>query len=237
MPIPFLIPSLISGGATLLSGIIQGIAGSKAAATQAGAAQAGIDVQRQQFDAMQSMLAPYVQAGQGSLGRLQPYEQAGNEALSAQMALTGLGGAQAQQAAISALASSPEMQALTQQGESALLQQASATGGLRGGNVQAALSQFRPQVLSNLINQQYSRLGGLTAMGQNTSMNLAQLGQGAAGTLGTAGMQSGQNISALLQQQAAAQAGGQMALGQAWQSIPNALMAGLGMYQGLGGKF
>jgi hypothetical protein len=58
-----------------------------------------------------------------------------------------------------------------------------ATGGLRGGNVQAALGQFQPQLLAQLIDQQYSRLGGLTSIGQN-----------AAAGVGNAGMSTGNSI-------------------------------------------
>lgn len=207
-----IIPALIAGGATLLSGLMGGLFANKAAKDQAGAAQAGIDEQRRQFDAMQALLQPYVQAGQGALGGMQN--------------LAGLGTPEEQQAAIAALAGGPEMLAMTQQGENAMLQNASATGGLRGGNLQGALAQFRPQVLSQLINQQYNRLGGL-----------AQMGQASAAGVGSAGMQSGANIAQLLQAQGAANAGGQLAAGQAWQSIPNAFMSGLGMYTGLGGTF
>ena len=205
-----IIPALIAGGATLLSGILGGLSANKAAKTQAAASQAGIAEQRRQFDAMQQLLAPYVQAGTGALGGMQN--------------LAGLGTPEEQQAAIAGLAGGPEMQAMMQQGENAMLQNASATGGLRGGNLQGALAQFRPQVLSQLINQQYSRLGGL-----------AQLGQASAAGVGSAGLQTGSNIAQLLQAQGAAQAGGQLAAGQAWQSIPNAFMSGLGMYTGLGG--
>jgi hypothetical protein len=207
-----IIPALIAGGATLLSGLLGSSSANKAAKTQAKAAEAGIAEQRRQFDAMQAILAPYVQAGTGAMGGMQN--------------LAGLGGTEAQQAAIAALSGGPEMQAMLQQGENSMLQNAAATGGLRGGNLQGALAQYRPQVLSQLINQQYSRLGGI-----------AQLGQASAAGVGSAGMQTGQGIAQLLQQQGAAQAGGQLATGQAWQSVPNAFMSGLGMYAGLGGAF
>ena len=96
------------------------------------------------------------------------------------------------------------MQALTQQGENALLQNASATGGLRGGNLEAALAKFRPQMLSQLIQSQYTNLGGLTSIGQN-----------AAAGVGNAGQNTGNAITNLLQQQGAAQAGSALASGQA----------------------
>lgn len=163
-------------------------AAEQAGATQAAAAQAGIEEQRRQFDALQALLQPFVQAGTGALG--------------GQQALIGLSGQPAQQQAIEALTTSPEFQALTQQGENALLQRASATGGLRGGNLQGALAQFRPQLLSQLIGQQYERLGGLTS-----------LGQASAAGVGTAGQRTGGAIADLLAQQGAARAGGQIARG------------------------
>jgi hypothetical protein len=147
---------------------------------------AGIEEQRRQFDTLRELLQPYVEAGTPALEGMQ--------------ALAGLGGAEAQRAAIGQLEASPLLQAQMEQGERALLQRASATGGLRGGNVQAALAQFRPQMLQQAIEQQYNRLGGLTTLGQ----------QSAAG-VGTQGTALGQNISNLLQQQGAAQAGARLA--------------------------
>ena len=156
--------------------------------TQTAASQAGIAEQQRQFDKLVELMAPYVTAGQGALG--------------GQQALVGLQGQEAQQQAIQGFEQSPLFQSLVQQGESGILQNASATGGLRGGNVQAALSQFRPQILNSLIEQQYGRLGGLSSMGQASAAGQA-----------TAGQQLGQNVSGLLGQQGAATAGAQLAQG------------------------
>lgn len=182
----------------------------KAADVQAAASQAGIEEQRRQFDEMMKVLGPYVQAGTGAMAGLQPYAQAGAPALAAQQALAGLAGPEAQQAAIAQLSASPEMQAMLQQGEEAMLQRAAATGGLRGGNIQAALAQFRPQLLSQMIKEQYGRLGGLTSLGQQTTQNIAQLGQASAAGQGAGGLQTAANIANLLGEQGAAQAGGIM---------------------------
>jgi hypothetical protein len=119
-----------------------------------------------------------------------------------QQALIGLKGQEAQAAAVAQQEQSPIFQALTQQGENAILQNAAATGGLRGGNVQAALSQFRPQVLNSLIEQQYNRLGGFTRTGQAAAAGQAEQG-----------MASADSISNLLANQGAATAGGQIAKG------------------------
>lgn len=188
----------------------QGDAAKNAANIQAGAADAGIDEQRRQFDAIQKLLSPYVSAGAG--------------ALTGQQDLTGLNGAAPQQAAIDALSKSPQFTALQQQGENSILANASATGGLRGGNTQAALAQFSPQLLAQVIEQQYGRLGGLVSVGQNA----------AAGT-GNAGMSTGNNITQLLQQQGAAQAGGALAGGREAAGYSNAIGSAIGLYAGLGG--
>ena len=171
-----------------------GKAAEQGAATQAAAAEKGIEEQRRQFDKLVELMAPYIQAGTGAMGQ--------------QQALIGLSGPEAERAAIERISGGETFKALTAQGEEALLQQASATGGLRGGNVQAALSQFRPQVLNALIEQQYGRLGGFT-----------QLGQASAAGQAASGMTSASNIGNLLANQAAATAGGQVARGSAGRQM------------------
>ncbi|WP_323141279.1 hypothetical protein [Massilia phyllosphaerae] len=158
------------------------------AQTQAASADKGIAFQQQALDQFTKTLAPYVNAGYG--------------ALTGQQDLLGVNGAGAQGSAIANIQASPQYQALSQSGQDAILANASATGGLRGGNVQAALGQFQPALLSSLIDQQYSRLGGLT-----------QLGQASAAGVGSAGLNTASNVSGLLQQQGAALAGGQIAQG------------------------
>jgi hypothetical protein len=195
-------------GGSLLSAGVQSSAARKGAAAQTASAQAGIEEQRRQFDAVRELLAPFVTGGTTAFGQ--------------QMALTGAAGADAQRAALQAIEQGPEFAALARQGESAILQSAAATGGLRGGNVQGALAQFRPQILSGLIEQQYSRLGGLASAGQN-----------AAAGVGTAGMQTGQNISSLLAQQGAARAGSALASGKAFGD----LLGSAGMAIGRGMAF
>jgi len=196
----------VIGGA--LGGAFEGSESvSQASGAQQQAAQGGIDEQRRQFDAVQKLLQPYTQAGAGALAQ--------------QQALLGMGTPEAQQQAINALQSGPQFQALQQQGENAILQNASATGGLRGGNVQGALAQFRPALLSGLIDQQYSRLGGLSSLGQN-----------AAAGVGNAGMSTGTNIATLLGRQGQAQAGG--ILGQQ-SALTGGINQAFGAVQGAGG--
>lgn len=196
------------------SAALQGISAQRAAGQQTAAAQAGIDEQRRQFESMRAGLAPFQQAGTQALGGFAPYQQAGLQAFGQQQALAGLQGQQAQQQAIGAIESSPLYQSLAKQGEEAILQRASATGGLRGGNVQAALAQFRPAMLQNLIDQQYARLGGLSGTGLGVTAQLAGMGQSAAAMQGQGGMSAASNIGNLLAQQGQAQAGGTLGIGR-----------------------
>ena len=200
-----IIAAAVVGGTGLVSALISAKSASDAADTQSEAAQAGIEEQRRQFDAMQKILAPYTEAG--------------TKSLAAQQDLAGLNGPEAQAAAMKGISESPEMLAMTQQGENAILQQGSATGGLRGGNVQGALAQFRPAALSSLINQQYGRLGGIT-----------QIGQASAAGVGAGAMQTGANVADLLGQQGAAIAGGQLAQGQAYAAPLNMIGQLAGLY-------
>jgi len=212
-------PVVAIAGSSVLGSITQSRAASKAAGAQTQAAEMGIEEQRRQFDEIQRLLQPYVQAGQGAIGGFAPFQQAGAQAFQQQQALSGLLGPEAQRAAVAQLEQSPEMAALTRQGEEAILQRASATGGLRGGNVQAALSQFRPQVLSGLIERQLGRLGGFAGTGLNVTEQLYRGGQASAANQASAAGTMGANVSNLLQQQGAAQAGGALGRGAAFGQL------------------
>lgn len=169
-----------------------------------------------------NLLRPYMEAGRPDL--TQPYIQAGGQALQGLQGLLGLRGAGEQQSAIQGIEQGAQFQELARQGEQGILQNASATGGLRGGNVQAALSQFRPALLNQLIESQYGKLAGLTSMGGTAAQNLLGMGQEAATGLASAQQQTGANIGNFLTQRGAAQAGGILGSGKAYA----------GLYQNLG---
>jgi hypothetical protein len=232
MPNP--ITGLVVGGTQLLSGAIQSRSADKASAAQSESAQRGIEEQRRQFDAVKEILRPYVEAGTTAIGGLQPFAAAGAPALEQQQALLGLRGPQAQQAAIAAIEQGAGFQSQVRQGEEAILQAASATGGLRGGNIQAALGQFRPQMLQREIDLQYGRLGGMTDLGRTTTQNIAQLGQAAAGGTASAGLSTGQRIAGLEGQIGSAQAGSELASGRALSSVFNLPAQFLGAQYGSG---
>jgi hypothetical protein len=175
-------------GSAIIGAGVSISASKKASKAQIQAADRTADEQRAAREEMRAYLAPYTSAG--------------TPALQAQMAALGLAGPEEQQAYVSQQEQSPIFQALARQQEEAILQNASATGGLRGGNVQGALAQFRPALLNQFLDQQYERLGGLT-----------RLGQASAAGVGASGITSATNIGQAYTQAGQAQAGG--ILGQA----------------------
>lgn len=224
----------------------QSAAADTAAGAQLRSAELGIEEQRRQFEETTRLLAPYISAGAAALPGYEPIREAGARAFEQQQALAGLLGPAAQTAAISQLEQSGEFQALTRQGEEALLQRASATGGLRGGNIQAALAQFRPAMLSEQIERQLGRLGGFSAAGFGATSELAGFGQAGAARQAVIGQQSSAAIQGLLGQQGSALSGAALARGQAQagqalaqgqaisnlgQSLPSAFILGRSFQQ------
>jgi hypothetical protein len=190
----------------------QSDAADTAANAQTRASELGIAEQRRQFEEIQRLLAPYVGIG--------------TEAASAQRNLLGFGGRPNEQHAIARLEGSPQFSALMKQGENALLQNASATGGLRGGNLQGALAQFRPNLLSQMIESQFSKLGQLSGLGQASAAGQAALGQ-----------QTGNNVAGLLSQMGAAQAGSALAAGQGQANMFGGIGNSIGQAIALRGLF
>lgn len=194
----------IGGGlvSSWLASEAQSDAASSASSAQISAANAGIAETRRQFDSIQQLLSPWVGTGYG--------------ALASQADLMGLRGDANQASAISAIENGSEFQELTKQGEEAILQNAAATGGLRGGNTQGALAEFRPALLNSLINQRFNQLGTLSTGGQNSAAQTAAYGS-----------QSSTNVANLLSSIGSAQAGNALAQGasnaQFWNGIGSTL--------------
>lgn len=209
----------------LSAGAIAGIAsagiGLASANAQSNAAQAS--------EQHQTQMAVYSAINQqanlnNTLALLRPYVDAGTTAVGQQRDLLGLNGNEAQQGVINGIQNSPLFQDQIRRGETSLLQNASATGGLRGGNIQAALAQFSPAMLSAEITNRFQQLGGLVNIGQN-----AAVGSGNAGQAATNG------INSQLTQIGAAQAGSALAQGRATAQGYNSLAGGLGLIFGGGG--
>lgn len=183
----------ISAGASLLSSVIGGKGASKAAKQQAEAYQKGIDEQHREFDASQARFQPYSNFGLASMGSLSD--------------LLGLNGNTSQGSAIDALKQSPGFTSRYNTGVDTILQNGSATGGLRGGNIQNSLANFGSGLLGDVYNTQ---VGNLT--------NGVGVGSGTVTTLGNLGQQNANSISQLLGQQGGAQASGTLGVANSWMN-------------------
>ena len=189
---------------------ITGKTGAKEASkAQQQATQQGMAEQKRQFDLMQQLMNPYVQAGQ--------------QGLSGQQDLLGLNGFDKQQGAIGNIENSPFFKSQYQQAENALLQNAAATGGLRGGNFQEALADNRSNMLFNNVNQQLQNLSGVASNGQS-----------AAAGLGGNAMTFGNNMAQGYQDIGQAQAGYQLAKGQIYTGLYNNALKGAAAAMGGG---
>lgn len=142
--------------------------------------QQGVNALGGNFSAAASQVDPntgqplFQQAAQG-VGAFSP---AGLQAQNLQSALSG---AQGQEAFNQALLNSPVQQFLREQGEQSLINQAAATGGLGGGEVQRELARFGQGLAGTQLQQQIANLQalsgqGLQAAGQQGQF-LSQAGQ------------------------------------------------------------
>ena len=174
---------------------------------QVDAAGQAINTFNDQYDATQALLAPYIERG--------------NKAASQQDDLAGLNGPDAQQAAIQQVQQGPEFMAMQKQGEESILANASATGGLRGGNTQGALGSFSPQLLNDLLAKQFNQFGGI-----------AQQGFAAVGQQNQFGANNAMQVAGQQTQIGQARAGNSLARGNNTASMVNGITNGLGSLTG-----
>lgn len=176
---------------------------------------------RAQIQGLKLQIAEQRAAAEEAGAMYEPYKQAGLSALDQYRTLIGLGGADAQNQAIQALTQSPLYQQQLQQAEGSLLQNASATGGLRTGNTQANLAGLAPQLLNQQYLQQVGLMGGMQEQGANVIGNLANIRTGQAAATGQAYANQGAALGqSILAQQAARQ--------QSASNIGSALGTGAG---------
>jgi hypothetical protein len=223
-------------GGSILSNYLSGKSARRAAAAQGEGFQKGIDFFNKFYNEAKGNYQPYINAGSDAIKSLPEYSKAGLPALNSIMDLAGLSGNENQANAIKSIEQSPYAQYLFKQGEDAMLQNASATGGLRGGNTQSLLANFRPQVLNDLIDKQYSRLGDLMTFGRNNTAQLADMGQNAVSGISNIGLNVGSNLANLYTGKAGADMN--MIDAKNRSSWPNLLLSGLNAANnaGLGGK-
>ncbi len=157
--------SVIGG---IFGGGAQKKASQKAMEAQTAALNRATDIGNQQFQQTRQDYMPYTQAGVGAIGAY------GN--------LLGVNGAGAQGLAVDGLKADPFFQQNLTDANTNLLQTASATGGVRGGNTAGAVGQLSPALLQSYYDKALSGYG-----------NLAQLGLGATGSVSSFGANNAQN--------------------------------------------
>jgi len=206
MAIPLLLGGLALGAGTIGSAYLQSQAADKAGQLQSDAAMAGIESQEAMFNKALELQQPYREAGYSAVGGLQALTDPVQRARMLEDYYAG-----------------DEYASLAQQVEQQQLRNAAATGGLRGGQNQAALASISP-----MLGQKY------LANQQNQLTGLANLGMGAASQGASGAQQFGAQKSALQQQ--AGQAAAQSGLTQAgiWGNTMSGL-GGLMFSAGMGG--
>lgn len=112
-----------------------------------------------------------------------PFREGGLQGLERLLTLMGFNGTDDQNTGLLALRESPMFQRRYQAGEDAVLANASATGGLRGGNVNRSLYNLGEDTFAATLNDELTRLYGLTGIGTGATDNLAALGQNRASTV------------------------------------------------------
>ena len=176
-----------------------------AAAAQIEAAEASQAELRRQFDVQQENLRPFRELTLPALEKIS--------------AFTGASGVEAQEEAFREFRGSPGQQFLRDRAERSLLRNASAIGGLGGGNIRKALQEQAVGLAQQDFSTQFNRLAGLAGIAQTTTAQQGQLGQQFAG-----------DISSTLTQAANARAAGQQAQQQATSNL-------VGTAAGLAGTF
>ena len=201
--------SLVGAGASIFG-----------ASTEANAAQQAAQLQYQEYQNTQRLLSPYVQAGTGAIGGYQGALNTLQQGFNPQN-----------------LAATPGYQFQLQQGEQAVTDQATATGGVGGGNTLKALTQYGQGLASTTFQQQFQDW-----LSQNQSVlqgygNLVNTGENAAAGTGAAGQTYANNAGNYLTQGASAVAGGATGVTNALNSgASNYLLASL-LNTGGGGGF
>lgn len=198
----------------LFGGGAQKKASQKATDALTAAYNRGIDLQNQQYQTTRQDYMPYTQAGVAAIG---DYGD-----------LLGTNGAEAQAQGIEALKGSPLYSLLFNNGREALLQNASASGGLRGGDFQRASMDFGADTLGQVYGNQLSNL-----------YNLSNLGLGATGSVANAGMNAANNVTSLVGNIGQAQATNYLTKGGInaanWQNAGSFLDGIAGAFAGGGG--
>lgn len=152
----------------------------KAANAQRYAADQSTALNREQLEYIKQIMAPYQQAGQSALPALQGFINQPADQFNF---------------SYDSYFKSPQYQALMGQQNEQALRTGAATGGIRGGDTQAALAAIAPQLAmqaEDAARQNFSLNQGARLNQFNQLMGIAGLGTGAANQVGNAAQTFGQ---------------------------------------------
>lgn len=153
---------LFSAIAGVFGGGAQKKASQKATDAQVAAINRGIDLQQQQYTTTRSDYMPYTDAGRAAIFSYGD--------------LIGLNGIDKQSQATAGLKASPFFDQELSDANENLLQTASATGGVRGGDTAGAIGQLSPALLQKYYDDALTRYGNLANLGLGATGSVAQLG-------------------------------------------------------------
>lgn len=168
--------------------------------------QGGIDATAR-IDQTQQQVGDIYKQG---MSYLNPYMQTGNKANDLQAALSGAMGPEAQQQAFAQYQQSPGVAFAQKEAERALTRNASATGGLGGGNVLRDLTQLAAGTFMQDYNNQFGQIGQVADRGYGA----ATTGAGLQGQQGQVQAGLGQFAAGIPLRVAEAQAGMQSQAGR-----------------------
>lgn len=178
-----------AAAATVVGSVISSNAAGDAANTEADAAKSATQVQQDMFNKTQANEAPFVAAGGNALTALQ-------RGIGIGPGTDGSGTGELNRTFTPAdFHNSPGYQFQMQEGENAVLNNASHFGGVNSGNTLKALTKFGQGTANqdywtaynafvNRQNQQFGQLDTLAGSGQNAAGNLGALGSQTAGNIG-----------------------------------------------------
>jgi hypothetical protein len=200
--------AIATGTAILGAAALGGLAANKAAKAQSSAANRAADLQQQQFERQTELQAPYRQAGERALGKLEAASD-----------YTPFGMDQFQ--------ADPGYAFRLSEGQKALDRQAAARGGLISGGALKAAQRYGQEMGSQEYTNAFNRYQTERNARLNPLQSLAGVGQTATNQLGAAGQNYATNAGNAYGAAGQAQASGYM-------GMANAAAGGLGQYMNYG---
>lgn len=198
---------LIGAGGSIFSGIMGSSAAKTAAQQQADSAQQALDFQKQIWQTEQQNQAPFLQAGQTSIGMLMQGLQNGTFGPGSNPSFSA--------PTLEEARSTPGYQFTAQQGSKGILQGAAAAGGAISGGTLKALDQYNTGLADTTYNDVFNRSlatysTGLQKQAQEYQQlyNPAALGEGSVQALNNSGTATANNVGNLMTQIGNAQASG-----------------------------